>query len=151
VADFVPEESLGYLVNRAARVMAQALARRLERHGVGIGQWAVLLFLYRSDGLTQAELARVVAIEPPTLVRTIDRMERDGLVTRRGDPRDGRVSRIHLTPRAIGLREALFAEARSVNREASSGFGTGEADALKAGLTTLVESLSKARSETTPG
>ena len=33
--------------------------------------------------MSQAELSRVVAIEPPTMVRTIDRMVRDGLVDAR--------------------------------------------------------------------
>jgi DNA-binding MarR family transcriptional regulator len=36
------------------------------------------MFLWGGDGLSQAELARIVAIEPPTIVRTIDRMVRDG-------------------------------------------------------------------------
>lgn len=112
---FVIEESLGYLVNRAARLMARELAERLQPAGVGIGAWAVLLFLWARDGVTQAELARVVAIEPPTMVRTIDRMVRDGLVKRAADPRDGRLTRIHLTPRARSLRDTVIPEAIAVN------------------------------------
>ena len=52
--------------------------------------------------MTQAQLARRVAIEQPTMVRTIDRMERDGLVTRTPDPNDRRASRITLTDRGLG-------------------------------------------------
>ncbi len=112
---FVIEESTGYLVNRLARSMAGQLAERMRPAGVGIGQWAVLLFLWARDGMSQAELARVVAIEPPTMVRTIDRMVRDGLVTRVADPADGRVSRIHLTDRGRALRETLIPMAIAVN------------------------------------
>ena len=114
---FVIEESLGYLVNRAARLMARELAERLRAPGVGIGQWAVLLVLWAMDGATQAELARVVAIEPPTMVRTIDRMVRDGLVMRAADPRDGRVTRIHLTDRGRSLRDVLIPAAVAVNAQ----------------------------------
>jgi DNA-binding MarR family transcriptional regulator len=114
---FVIEESLGYLVNLAARLMAHELAERLRPTGIGIGQWAVLLALWAMDGATQAELARVVAIEPPTMVRTIDRMVRDGLVTRAADPRDGRVTRIHLTDRGRSLRDVLIPEAVAVNAD----------------------------------
>src|SRR5438552_16797545 len=88
---FVIEDSLGYLVNRTARLMADELAERIRPAGVAIGQWAVLLFLWARDGMTQAELSRVVAIEPPTMVRTIDRMARDGLVTRAPYAEGGRV------------------------------------------------------------
>jgi DNA-binding MarR family transcriptional regulator len=113
---FVIEDSLGYLLNRAARTMAQQLADELRPAGVGIGQWAVLLFLWAHDGMSQAELSRVVAIEPPTMVRTIDRMVRDRLVERRPDPDDGRISRIHLTRRGRSLRDVLVPKAVEVNR-----------------------------------
>jgi DNA-binding MarR family transcriptional regulator len=124
VTDFRPDDSLGFLVNRTARLMAQALGRRIAPHGVGIGQWAVLLFLYQADDRTQAELSRVVAIEPPTMVRTIDRMVRDGLVERRPDPKDARAVRIVLTPKSLALREPLLAAARSVNAEAMAALGS---------------------------
>jgi DNA-binding MarR family transcriptional regulator len=113
--DFVIDESLGYLVNRLARLMAQQLADELRPVGIGIGQWAVLLFLWERDGRTQAELSRVVAIEPPTMVRTIDRMVRDGLVTRERDPRDARISRIQLTDRGRSLKDELVPKATAVN------------------------------------
>jgi DNA-binding MarR family transcriptional regulator len=62
-----------------------------------------------------AELSRVVAIEPPTMVRTVDRMVRDGLVERRPDPNDGRISRVYLTKRGRALRDELVARAKTVN------------------------------------
>ena len=113
--EFVISESLGYLVNRAARSMAHQLAQELRPAGIGIGQWAVLLFLWARDRMRQAKLSRVVAIEPPTMVRTIDRMARDGLVTRVPDPDDGRLTRIYLTERGRSLRDELVPKAIAVN------------------------------------
>ena len=135
---FVIEDSLGFLVNRAARMMAQQLAEELRPAGVGIGQWAVLLFLWADDGQSQAELSRVVAIEPPTMVRTIDRMVRDGLVERRRDPADARVSRIHLTPRGHSLRDRLVPLAVSVNQRSRTRLTDAEAKTLKRLLAKLV-------------
>ena len=65
--------------------------------------------------MSQAELSRVVAIEPPTMVRTIDRMARDGLVTRVPDPDDLRLTRIYLTERGRSLRDELIPKAIAVN------------------------------------
>jgi DNA-binding MarR family transcriptional regulator len=113
--ELVIEDSLGYLINRAARSMAHQLGEELRPAGVGIGQWAVLLFLWAQDGMSQAELSRVVAIEPPTMARTLDRMVRDSLVARVADPHDGRVSRIHLTDRGRSLRDELVPRAVAVN------------------------------------
>jgi DNA-binding MarR family transcriptional regulator len=135
---FVIEDSLGYLVNRMARLMAHELGERIRPAGVAIGQWAVLLFLWARDGMTQAELARGVAIEPPTVVRTIDRMVRDGLVTRAPDPDDGRLSRIYLTERARSLRDELVPLAAAVNGEILNGLTANEARTLRRLLTKLL-------------
>ena len=135
---FVIEESLGYLINRAARAFANRLATELRPFDVGIGQWAVLLHLWGNDGMTQAQLARRVAIEQPTMVRTIDRMERDGLVVRTPDPTDGRASRITLTERGWALRDALVPLAAGVNATATETLTDDEVEILKRLLAKLV-------------
>jgi DNA-binding MarR family transcriptional regulator len=134
--EFVIEGSFGYLLNRAARVLAHRLNERLRTHGVGIGQWAVLMFLWARDGMSQAELSRSVAIEPPTMVRTIDRLARDGLVTRTSDPADGRATRIRLTQRGWALRDVLVPEAVAVNRAVTDSLTEPE-------LTTVVRVLQR--------
>ncbi len=135
---FVIEDSLGYLVNRTARLMAHELAERIRPAGVAIGQWAVLLALWARDGMSQAELSRMVANEPPTVVRTIDRMVRDGLVTRAPDPDDGRLSRIYLTERARLLRDELVPLAVAVNGEIVNRLTATEARTLQKLLTKLL-------------
>lgn len=139
VQEFVIDESLGYLVNRVARSMAHQLAERMRPARIGIGQWAVLLFLFDRDGLSQAELSRDVAIEPPTMVRTIDRLVRDGFVTRVPDPADGRVSRISLTDRGRSLRDELVPMAVAVNEATLARLTAQEGKALRRILTKLAD------------
>jgi DNA-binding MarR family transcriptional regulator len=135
---FAIEDSLGYLLNRTARLMAHELAESLRPAGVAIGQWAVLMFLWARDGMSQAELSRLVAIEPPTMVRTIDRMVRDGLVTRATDPADGRLARIHLTERGRSLRDELVPHAIAVNDEILRRLTATEGRTLRRLLTKLL-------------
>jgi MarR family transcriptional regulator for hemolysin len=61
-----------------------------------------------------------VAIETPTMVRTLDRMERDGLVERRRDPRDRRRVNVTLTEQGRSLRDVLVPCAVAVNEVATS-------------------------------
>jgi DNA-binding MarR family transcriptional regulator len=136
---FTIEDSLGYLVNRAARLMARQLAEAIRPAGVGIGQWAVLMFLWARDGMSQAELSKVVAIEPPTMVRTLDRMVRDGLVRRVPDPKDGRVTRIHLTDRGRSLRDELVPLAMQVNAANLGRLTAAEGRTLRRLLAKLVD------------
>lgn len=116
---FVIEESLGYLVSYAARAFTRELSRRLAADGARIGQWAVLMFLWAEDGQTQRELSRRVAIEDATMVRTLDRMERDGVVRRERNPHDRRRIGVFLTEKGWALRDTLVPHAIAGNRSAS--------------------------------
>jgi len=148
--EFVIEDSLGYLVNRVARSIAQQLAEEIRPAGVAIGQWAVLMFLWARDGMSQADLSRLVAIEPPTMVRTIDRMVRDGLVTRVADLSDGRVSRIHLTDRGRSLRDELVPKAVTANATTLGRLSTSEGRTLRRLLVKLLEGTGETRAPTPP-
>ena len=60
----------------------------------------------------------------------IDRMVRDGLVTREPDPNDRRITRIWLTDKARALENVLFAESIKENRFAGSALTPPERDHL---------------------
>jgi DNA-binding MarR family transcriptional regulator len=144
-APLPPESSLGYLVNHLARLLAQALRERIEPYGVVPGQFAQLLALYESDGLTQAELCARVQIEQPTMANTLARMERDGLITRTPDPTDQRRALVRLTEHARRLEPDLVAAARSVNAVATQGLTDEEISTFQTALGAAIANLEAAR------
>ena len=105
---FVIEDSTGYLINAAARVFAKALHKRIMEHGVSIGQWPFLMFLWDEDGITQTELSERIKIDTATTVHTIDRMERDKLVMRVRSNKDRRQINIFLTEKAKQMQDLLI-------------------------------------------
>ncbi|MCX2723479.1 MarR family winged helix-turn-helix transcriptional regulator [Roseibium salinum] len=112
---FDRETSAGYLVNHMARLFARQLERRIKPHGIALGAFPALLYLWEKDGLTQKELVDRLDIEQPTMAATLSRMERDGLITRRRGEGDARVQYVHLTDRARQLRDIALGEAVAVN------------------------------------
>jgi DNA-binding MarR family transcriptional regulator len=134
-------DSLGYLVNHAARLFARALHHEIAALGVVPGQFAQLLALFEQDGISQQELCERVQIEQPTMAATLKRMERDGLVVREPDPDDRRRARILLTDRARELEPALTAAARRVNAAALEGLDADATAALLASLESMRGSL----------
>ena len=120
------EESLGYQVNHLARLLAQALAARIAPYGVVPGQFAQLLVLFEEDGLTQRELCDRVRIEQATMAKTLQRMQRDGLVRCDPDPDDRRRIRVYLTDQTRAIQHDLVATARSVNSSAADGLTDAE-------------------------
>ncbi len=133
--------SLGYQVNHLSRLMAHALRDRIEALGVVPGQFAQLLALYETDGLTQAELCARVQIEQPTMANTLARMERDNLITRVPDPADRRRSRVLLTPRARALEDDLVAAAGAVNATATRGLDDHAAQAFMTTMASIIANL----------
>lgn len=96
----LPHAPLGLALQTLARAHRARLAALLAPHGVHAGQDLLLLAVWDEPGLRQAALATRLAVEPPTVTRMVQRLERSGLVERRRDPHDARVLRIHPTPRS---------------------------------------------------
>jgi DNA-binding MarR family transcriptional regulator len=68
-------------------------------------------------------------------------MVRDGLVRREPHPRDRRVTRILLTPRALALREQLVAESMAGNQLAARVLSDEELETLKTLLRRVIDGL----------
>jgi DNA-binding MarR family transcriptional regulator len=120
------EDSIGYQVNHLARLLAGALGGRIAPHGVVPGQFAQMLALFEQDGLSQRELVDRVQIEQPTMAKTLQRMERDGLVRRVPDGSDRRRVHVHLTERGRAIEHELISAARAVNAAATEGLTDAE-------------------------
>lgn len=69
----------------------------LAQIGLHRGQPALLRALWEEDGLTHSELAERLQVQPATITRMIERMERAGFLERRPDPQDRRLSRVVLS------------------------------------------------------
>ena len=59
------------------------------------------------EGQPVKEIAEMIFLETPTLVPAIDKMEKNGLVERRPDPKDRRNNRIFLTKKSKVLIEPV--------------------------------------------
>ncbi len=74
-----------------------ALDRQLRPLGFTLSRWLLLLHLSRNDGCTHRELAQSMGIEAATLVRLVDHMEKDGLLSRCHSETDRRVKHLRLS------------------------------------------------------
>ncbi|MEO5799380.1 MAG: MarR family transcriptional regulator [Gemmatimonadales bacterium] len=95
-----PHAPLGHALQALARAHRARLGAWLAPHGVHPGQDLLLLAIWDEPGLRQAALASRLGVEPPTVTRMVQRLEKSGLLERRRDPHDARVLRIHPTSRS---------------------------------------------------
>src|SRR5260370_10256568 len=98
--------SLGYPTlgchhaSSARATLAEFDARRGEVGG-SLTAFVVLRLADEAPGgleLSQRQLADRMGVEAPTMVRHLDRLEKEGLIDRRRDARARRVTRITVTP-----------------------------------------------------
>lgn len=99
------QNSIGFIINRMGKSLVYVIDQELrKKFGITFGQWKVLIILANSTaGLTQREIADKLALEGPTLIPIIDKLEKDEFVIRKIDPRDRRINRILLTEKAHGF------------------------------------------------
>jgi DNA-binding MarR family transcriptional regulator len=91
-----PVEIAGRLrlsTTRLARIL-----RQQDQLGLTPTLTAALATIGREGPLTLGELAASEQVSPPTITRVVGKLEAAGLVRRRPDPADGRVSRVELCP-----------------------------------------------------
>ena len=95
------KDSIGLMLKRSAKSWERAADIELtKRFGITGGKWKVITGLSIKEGITQKQLADMMFVEAPTLVPIIDRMEKDGYLTRQPDPKDRRNNLIFLTKKA---------------------------------------------------
>ena len=113
---------LGVAIAQIARRWRARLDQRIGPFGLTEARWLVLLSLARrGDGIPQKALAARLRIEAPTLVRTLDWLERQGFVERRAIAQDRRAKTIHLTDTARPVVLRIETEAAAVRAEILAG------------------------------
>jgi DNA-binding MarR family transcriptional regulator len=68
---------------------------------------AALATVERDGPLTPSALAQSEGIQRPTATRVLAHLEQDGLIARRADPADGRVSHVEITPAGRALLKRI--------------------------------------------
>lgn len=70
-------------------------------------QGGMLVVLGSNPGITQTELARIMNVEGPTLMQSIDRLEDNGYVLRTRRAGDRRSNSLQLTPQGLAVLKAI--------------------------------------------
>ena len=96
--EYPPDHNVGYLMKRIVNGLGHDIDALLEPQGLTHAQWMPLYKLHLGQGSTVAELAGVCLMDAGAMTRTLDRLERKGLVRRTRSTTDRRVVNLVLTP-----------------------------------------------------
>ena len=129
--------NLGFLLKDVSRLWVRYFMQHADQLGLTLTHAKVLVFLSRNEGTTQARLAEICDTDPMTLVRTLDRMQNDGWLERRPDPRDRRAYRVFLKPAA----DPVIAEINRIGDKARGDVLSGISTEERAQLMAVLERI----------
>lgn len=135
------EEHTGVLIKKAARLFERVANMNLEELGVTYSQTIFLVRLWDKDGQTQTELTRSSGLKQPTVVRILDRMDRDNLVKRIGNKLDKRSYHFFLTVKAKNACRKLEKQGTLMQNIAMDKFKTGEIYQINNQLLGIIQNL----------
>jgi DNA-binding MarR family transcriptional regulator len=121
--------------------MMLAEVRRRLAEDCTMPRFDLLANLEREDGQTLAALSRRMLVTAGNLTGLVDRAERDGVVERRPDPGDRRLSRVFLTAKGRELVHGLIPVHAAHVSELLASLDAGERRELRRLLGKLRESL----------
>lgn len=127
----------------AARLSRTVLATRLLAHGFYAGQDQIMLALFSENGQTPGQLAARLGVRPPTITKTINRLQVQGFLEKRASETDARQAHIFLTERGADAIRAIEKSVTKTEKQALKGLDKKE-------LKTLVKLLSRIENNLVP-
>jgi DNA-binding MarR family transcriptional regulator len=137
-------ESLDRVFSQICRLKHARVHTLYEALGLYRGQPRVLHALWDREGLTHTELSRRLRVQPATITKMLQRMEKTGFVERRHDPDDQRVSRVYLTAAGRAIREDVQRVWHRLEDEAFAGFAEEERELLRGFFGRIRDNLTQA-------
>jgi DNA-binding MarR family transcriptional regulator len=118
--------------------MRSATGDEAEKQGIQLRDYIVLSALQKTQNLTQIELAKALSLDKTTLMSQLDRLESQGLVARRQDPRDRRARIPEITDAGDALRAAVAVSSARVEEAALAGFSSDEVRTFRRLLVAII-------------
>ncbi len=120
-----------------SRLIRTYIDMRARSIGTTRAQWSLLSRAARQPGLTQAELAELLEIQPISLTRLVDRLADQGLVLREPHPTDRRANCVFITENGLLAMEAFSPLAQEITDEVFAGVDNADREAYDRVIETI--------------
>ncbi|MGN6268881.1 MAG: MarR family winged helix-turn-helix transcriptional regulator [Sphingomonas sp.] len=138
---FAPRVSLGYLLRRVNKLSIVRVEAAFDGNDITFTQWIVLALVSFEIATTCTELSRNMDHDKGALTRVIDQLEERGLVERRRDAGDRRVSQLTATTEGRKIVADLARRVVNVWNDILEGFDREEIERLIGTLGKLLARL----------
>ncbi|WP_309735224.1 MarR family transcriptional regulator [Pseudoxanthomonas sp. SORGH_AS_0997] len=128
---------------QAGRQWQKVVDAALAGHGLSNAMTTPLLMIGRAGGgVRQIELAQLIGVEGPSLVRILDKLAAAGLVRRENDVSDRRANKLWLTEAGEAIRQQLETQLNALRKKTFGDMSDAEMEAVLK-LYRIVESAAR--------
>ena len=138
------KDSIGTLIFLTSKSMESAAECEIKNKlRLTSSQWKIILALNSFDGLSQRELADRIYVDGSTLVPVIDKMEQNGLLERKPDPKDRRHNRLYLTKKSESVVDSIVEIILQLRKTLYKGLSKGDLESMRPKLKKIIENADK--------
>ncbi len=134
----------GFLIAKIHTLSERILAKILKKYrieNINPAQGRIFFALWQRDRIPIRELARITSLEKSTLTSMLDRMEKNGFISRVPSKEDRRVITIKLTDKTRKLRGVYETISKEKTELFYQGFSAKEIDAFENYLRRILDNL----------
>ena len=137
------EGDLQKFLIRVHHLHRKSSSNEFSKLGITQGQPRILNFLVEHDGCNQKDLSDTFDLEPATITKSLELMEKSELVKREIDQIDRRNMRVFLTPKGKFAQEKVEETLITLEQESFEGFSDEEKEKLIGFLKRIYDNLKK--------
>lgn len=134
-------DSFGWLINVLASQATKELDHELKPYNLTAALWPTMMCLWEQEGITQRDIAAKAKVENSTTTRTLDKLEKLGMVERKPDPNSRRSYHIYLTQKGRAMKPDLEQIPLQVNKKLLGNLSVEEQQILLPLLAKMVEKI----------
>jgi DNA-binding MarR family transcriptional regulator len=136
--DTLPDDDC-FAIRQAARYVSQLYDRHLARAGLTITQFSILRRIRDNTQMTMKQLANTTLLKRTTLVRTVQPLQRDGLVSSHSMAAQGRELWFSLTAAGEAKLDLAWSHWEAAQEEFEHRFGVKRSASLRRELLDIMK------------
>jgi DNA-binding MarR family transcriptional regulator len=133
--------NFGFLISDIARLLREQFNDTTRILNLTLAQARVIMHLARNEGTSQVALARLLEVQPITLLRQLDHLEERAFIHRRANPNDRRAQQVYLTETGRELVDKIWALSESIRVDALVDIDAGTQQSLIRSLEQIKQNL----------
>ena len=134
-------------ITKTTRMFHGYVRNECDKIGINASFQGIIRHLAHENGLSQQELAKRLVLAAPTISLTLLKMEYEGLIERRADEVDARVTRVYLTEKGFEVDNEIRSVFKKVEDRISSVISVEEQNAFLTMLEVINTEITKLKEE----